>query len=63
MKFLIDAKLPFKLATNLRSKGFDILHTDELPNQERTTDREIRQISIEQNRIVITKDSDFWLLT
>ncbi len=59
MKFLIDANLPLKLATNLRRKGFDILHTADLPNQERTTDREIRKISVEQDRIVITKDSDF----
>lgn len=59
MKFLIDANLPFKLAKALRIKGFDILHTDNLPDKERTTDKEIRKISVEQDRIVITKDSDF----
>ncbi len=59
MKFFIDANLPFKLADLLKSKGYDVLHTDDLPNKERTTDNEIRIISIEQERIVITKDSDF----
>lgn len=59
MKFLIDANLPFKLAKALRIKGFDILHTDDLPDKERTTDREIRKVSKEQNHTVITKDSDF----
>ncbi len=59
MKFLIDANLPFKLAIALKGKGYDILHTDDLPDKERTTDKEIRKISIDQDRIVITKDSDF----
>lgn len=59
MKFLIDANLPFRLVKTLRNKGFDILHTDNLPNKERTTDKEIKTISVEQDRVVITKDSDF----
>jgi len=59
MKFLVDANLPFKLAIALKGKGYDILHTDNLPNKERTTDREIRKISVDEDRIVITKDSDF----
>ncbi len=59
MKFLVDANLPFKLALNLRNKGFDVLHTDNLPNKEETSDKEIRDLSVEQDRIVISKDSDF----
>ena len=59
MKFLIDANLSFKLARVLKNKGFEILHTDDLPNKERTTDNELRKLSIEQECIVITKDSDF----
>lgn len=59
MKFLIDANLPFKLAIALRAQGFDTLHTDDLPKKERTTDKEIREIAILQNRVVITKDFDF----
>ena len=59
MKFLVDANLPFKLALNLRNKGFDVLHTDNLPNREETSDKEIRDLSVVQDRIVISKDSDF----
>jgi predicted nuclease of predicted toxin-antitoxin system len=59
MKFLIDANLPFKLAKRLRFNGFDVLHTDELPNKERTSDKELREVSVYQNRIIVTKDSDF----
>jgi predicted nuclease of predicted toxin-antitoxin system len=48
MKFLVDANLPYKLAEYLKIKGFDVIHTDELPSKEHTTDREIRRISVEQ---------------
>ncbi len=59
MKFLIDANLSFKVAILLKSKGFNVIHTDDLPNKERTSDNEIRNVSIQQERIIITKDSDF----
>lgn len=59
MKFLIDAQLPYALSKFLENKGFDVIHTDNLPNKEYTTDNEIREISVIENRIVITKDSDF----
>lgn len=59
MRFLIDANLPYKLAKSLIDKGYDIIHTDDLPDKERTKDNEIRKISVDQSRIVITKDSDF----
>ena len=59
MKFFVDANLPVKVAFNLRQRGFDTLHTDDLPNKERTTDNEIRKVAVDQERIVITKDSDF----
>ena len=59
MKFIIDAQLPFALSKYLEQKGFDVIHTDDLPNKEYTTDNEFREISVKENRIVITKDSDF----
>jgi predicted nuclease of predicted toxin-antitoxin system len=59
MRFLIDANLPYRLAKSLKDKGYDIIHTDDLPNKDKTKDSEIRKISIDQNRIIITKDSDF----
>jgi predicted nuclease of predicted toxin-antitoxin system len=59
MKFLVDAQLPLRLAYRLRDAGHDVLHTRELPSQNSTPDSAINQISLEQERIVITKDLDF----
>lgn len=59
MKFIIDAQLPFALSKHLLNKGFDVIHTDDLPKKELTTDNEITNISVTQNRIVVTKDADF----
>lgn len=59
MKFLIDANLPYKLAESLKKNGFDVVHTDDFPHKERTKDSDIRDASLEQNLIVITKDTDF----
>ncbi len=59
MKFLIDAHLPKSLSDLLISKGHDSIHTLELPNANSTGDSEILLISRVENRIVISKDSDF----
>jgi len=59
MKFLVDAQLPYGIALFLRDKGFDTLHTNDLPDKERTSDSQIRSLAISENRIVITKDYDF----
>lgn len=60
MKFIVDAQLPYRLAKYLKSKGYDALHTDDMPNQERTTDTEIRARAKADNRIVVSKDKDFF---
>lgn len=60
MKFIVDAQLPITLAVLLREKGFDALHTSELPNGNDTTDDEINRLSLAENRVVISKDSDFY---
>ena len=59
MKFIVDAQLPVVLKYFLIRAGFDTIHTDDFPDKERTTDNQIREISIKENRIVISKDSDF----
>lgn len=59
MKFLIDAQLPYGLKLLIASSGFDVIHTDDLPDKERTTDNQIRKISLNENRIVVSKDADF----
>lgn len=60
IKFIVDAQLPYRLGILLREKGFDTIHTDDLPDKECTTDTEIRFIAKEENRVVITKDNDFF---
>ena len=62
LKFLVDAQLPMHLKHWLVYKGFDAIHTRELPNRNLTEDDSIMQIADEQNRIVISKDSDFYKL-
>ena len=59
MKFLVDAQLPVRLARFLQASGYDTLHTRDLPQQNATSDSAINDISIEQERVVITKDADF----
>ena len=59
MKFLVDAHLPKKLSMFLAWKGYDAVHTLDLPNQNRTKDSQINQISIDERRVVISKDLDF----
>ena len=59
MKFLIDAQIPKKLALFLKKNGFDAIHTSQLPDKNRTKDREINRISVEERRVLITKDADF----
>lgn len=59
MKFIVDAQLPVRLANLLRSFNYDTIHTKDLPKQNATLDTDINIISIQQNRILITKDYDF----
>jgi predicted nuclease of predicted toxin-antitoxin system len=59
MKFLVDAQLPIRLARFLQSSGHDAIHTRDLPQHNATPDAQINELSIQDQRIVITKDSDF----
>lgn len=59
MKFVIDAQLPFGLKLFLKDNGYDAIHTDDMPNRERTSDSDIIKISELEDRIIITKDKDF----
>jgi len=59
MKFIVDAQLPTGVACILNNRGFNTIRTDDLPDKERTSDNQIREISIRESRIVVTKDSDF----
>ena len=59
MKFIVDAQLPRHLAASLKWRGLDVLHTLDLPLGNRTPDWRINEISMEEQRVVITKDADF----
>jgi predicted nuclease of predicted toxin-antitoxin system len=59
MRLLVDAQLPVRLADVLAASGHDVVHTRELPDGNRTSDREIVRIADDQRRVVVTKDHDF----
>jgi predicted nuclease of predicted toxin-antitoxin system len=60
MKFLLDAQLPPSLKQLFVEKGFDCIHTLDLEDGNDTSDKIINKISVAEQRIVITKDSDFY---
>lgn len=60
MKFIIDAQLPPALKHFFLYRGHDALHTLDLPEQNDTSDQDIRKLSVAENRIVLTKDADFY---
>ena len=64
MKFLIDAQLPQRLATQLNQSVFEATHTLELPDGNRTSDQALIDLSVRLRAVLITKDSDFvqWFL-
>ncbi|MBK7601441.1 MAG: DUF5615 family PIN-like protein [Acidobacteria bacterium] len=59
MKFLVDAHLPKRLTGLLNLMGQDAIHTRDLPLGNRTKDSEIIRISLQEGRVVVTKDADF----
>jgi predicted nuclease of predicted toxin-antitoxin system len=59
MKFLVDAQLPYRLKYWLIANNFDAIHTSDLPAQNLTEDLFIADFADNENRTVITKDSDF----
>lgn len=59
MKFLVDAQLPASLSEFLKRRGFDSMHTSELPMANMTTDGDVCAFAQAEQRVVITKDSDF----
>lgn len=59
MKLLIDAQLPRRLASRLREAGHEATHTLDLPLGNRTLDTVIKELSIRERYVVVTKDADF----
>lgn len=59
MKFLVDNQLPAALAEYLRSRGFDCHHVLEVGLAE-ANDAAICKEAEAQDRIIISKDEDFF---
>jgi len=59
LQFVVDAQLPKKLSDFLNKKGFNSIHTLDLPDKNSTTDKYIIEFAFSENRILITKDDDF----
>jgi predicted nuclease of predicted toxin-antitoxin system len=59
VKFLVDAQLPRRIAHWLATGGYDAVHTLDLPDGNRTTDQQIIDAADREQRVVVTKDSDF----
>lgn len=60
MKFLLDAQLPLSLKQIFIEGGYDCIHTLDLAEGNNTADKIINKISVAEQRILITKDSDFF---
>jgi len=60
VRFLVDAHLPVRLCVLLRAAGHDAVHTSELPEGNRSVDRALMRVAVEQGRVVVTKDTDFY---
>jgi len=60
MKFIVDARLPPRQCGLLQAAGHDAVHTQQLTEQNRTTDNVINDLSVKEKRVVVTKDTDFY---
>ena len=60
MRFLIDEQLPYLLADWLQTKGYDAIHVTTLLTNSRIPDGYICDRSMIEQRVVITKDHDFF---
>jgi predicted nuclease of predicted toxin-antitoxin system len=60
VNFIVDAQLPFALAEWLNTERFNAIHTLSLPNKNKTKDSEVLAIAELENRVILTKDYDFY---
>ncbi len=60
MKFLINAHLPPGLRHVFAAAGHDAMHTLDLPEQNASRDGILNSVSMAEQRVVVTKDTDFY---
>lgn len=58
MKFFLDANMPYSSSEIFRRFGYDVLHAGDV-RLSNAVDEKILKYSIENNRILVTKDLDF----
>jgi len=61
MRFLADESCDFAVVRALRADGHDVVAVSEF--QQRSVDREVMQLALNQSRILLTEDKDFGWLT
>ena len=61
MRFLADECCDFAAVRSLRAEGHDVLAVNEF--QHRSVDKELMELALTENRILLTEDKDFgWLV-
>jgi predicted nuclease of predicted toxin-antitoxin system len=60
VKFLIDAHLPPSLRDLFHEAGHDAIHTLDLPDQNASRDSLLNEVSMHEQRVLVTKDTDFY---
>ena len=60
LRFIVDTQLPPALSGFFRSKNFDATHVVDYPMGALTADNEIISIAVSENRIIVSKDFDFF---
>ena len=59
MRFICDVHISIKVAKRLKAAGCDCSHVNQLPEKWNTPDEVIARVADSEDRILITKDSDF----
>lgn len=60
MKFLVDAHPPPALRRVFAAAGHDAIHTVDLPDQNASKDGALNAVSMAEQRVVVSKDTDFY---
>jgi predicted nuclease of predicted toxin-antitoxin system len=60
MRFLVDAHLPRRICEMLVRHGHESIHTHDLPEGNASKDGTINRVSLDERRVVVSKDSDFF---
>ncbi len=61
MRFLADESCDFAVVRALRAEGHDVLAVSEF--QQRSFDKDVMELALAENRILLTEDKDFGRLT